>query len=204
MPAPSLRIAIVEPDQLACERLRRHLARSSGYAVVAAYASAAQARLDPTAADVVIVDASTTSIETSRRDHLALAVRGGVVLVAHDDITHAEFDGVLVTVHRRGQPPVLTTLTLQQLAQRLGDARFLRSHRRALLNLDAVQQLHAQEHGGYLAELAGGITVPVSRQVARRLRRELGLARAQPSAPRAQWHGEGGRGGAATHHRHAG
>lgn len=207
VPTPPLRIAIVEPDPLARERLRRRLASAAQHAVVATVASAAHARLDPAAVDVIVcaqTDVDAEPVASARGDALALAVRDGVVLLAPEDITHAVFDGVLVSVHRRGLPPVLTAATLKQLARRLPTSTFLRSHRRTLVNLDAIRLLRSQAHGGYLAELHGGGSVPVSRQVARRLRRALGLARAQPSAARERWHGDGGVGEAAAHHQRVG
>lgn len=187
MPTPMttapLRIAVIEPDLLTRERVRRRLVTAAPHAVVTAFASAAQARHD---SDVdLFVYAAAAPVEPAG-ESLAIAVREGVVLVDLADITHAVFDGALVTVHRRGRAPVLTTQTLQQLEQRLADGRFVRSHRRALLNLHAVRVLRAQDHGGYLAELDGGVHVPVSRQAARRLRRVLGLARAQPDSARGE------------------
>lgn len=106
---------------------------------------------------------------------LGLTTRSGVALVPHDTITHALHDGALVTVHAGGRAHV-TDLTLQDLAQRLPAARFVRVHRRAIVNLVHISRLDALATGGYRAHLSDGQSVEVSRQAARELRRALGLA----------------------------
>jgi two-component system LytT family response regulator len=105
---------------------------------------------------------------------LALEVRGEIVLVDPGEISHALHDGALVTVHA-GRSTLLTELSLQELEQRLPPGRFMRVHRRAILNLDRVERLRPQPTGGYLAVTSGGHEVPVSRQAARALRRQLGI-----------------------------
>ena len=54
-------------------------------------------------------------------------------------------------------------------------ATFLRAHRRALVNLAHVTRLQPNEVGGFVAVTTGGHSVEVSRQVARELRKRLGL-----------------------------
>lgn len=106
---------------------------------------------------------------------LALATRTGVVLLGPDEVTHAVFDGKLVTVHTRDRA-ILSDATLQELEQRLSAPHFERVHRRAIVNLLHVERLEPALSGGYVARVAGGKTVDVSRQAARRLRRRLGIA----------------------------
>lgn len=105
---------------------------------------------------------------------LAVPTRQGVVLVNHDDISHAIHDGVLVTVHTR-DAALLTDFTLQELEERLPADRFHRVHRRALLNLDHVARLEPVDSGGYVARTHKGQAVEVSRAAARGLRKLLGL-----------------------------
>lgn len=108
---------------------------------------------------------------------LAIPTRGGVELVSPSDVTHATFDGALVTVHTSGKA-ILTDDTLQDLEAKLPhgtDGPFERVHRRAIVNLDHVQRLESLDSGGYVACLSSGKRVDVSRQSARRLRRRLGL-----------------------------
>ena len=105
---------------------------------------------------------------------LAIPTRGGVELVAPSDVTHATFDGTLVTVHTSARA-ILTDDTLQDLEAKLPVGPFERVHRRAIVNLDHVQRLESLDSGGYVACLSSGKRVDVSRQSARRLRRRLGL-----------------------------
>ena len=105
---------------------------------------------------------------------LALATKAGVVLLGPDEVTHAVFDGQLVTVHTR-DCAILSDATLQELEDRLSASHFERVHRRAIVNLLHVERLEPVLSGGYIARVAGGKSVDVSRQAARRLRRRLGI-----------------------------
>jgi two-component system LytT family response regulator len=113
---------------------------------------------------------------------IAVTTRQGVVLVAPDEISHAEFDGTLVTIHRRDAEPLLCDYSLQDLAQRLVEPRFDRVSRRAIVSLAEIAMLVPQETGGYVAVMKSGSHVAVSRQSARRLRRWLGLGKGGESS----------------------
>jgi two-component system LytT family response regulator len=107
-------------------------------------------------------------------DRLPVETRAGIVLVDPLELTHALFDGELVTLHtERGD--ILCDYTLQDLESKLGGGGFVRVHRRALLNLDKVHRFEPLPTGGFVARTVSGAPVPVSRQAARRLRRHLGL-----------------------------
>ena len=111
---------------------------------------------------------------------LALPTAKGVLLLEPSAITHAGFDGALVTVYTdRG--PVIADGSLNELEKKLrrvtGEpSSFERVHRRALLNLARVERLEPADTGGFVARTDRGERVPVSRQVARRLRKRLGLS----------------------------
>jgi two-component system LytT family response regulator len=105
---------------------------------------------------------------------LAIATRDGASLVSPAEITHATFDGALVTVHTSAKA-ILTDDTLQELESKLPQGPFERVHRRAIVNLDHVDRLESVDSGGYVACLSSGKRVDVSRQSARKLRRRLGL-----------------------------
>jgi two-component system LytT family response regulator len=110
-----------------------------------------------------------------RLGKLAIATHDGAALVSPADVTHATFDGTLVSVHTATRT-ILTDDTLQDLETKLGPSgTFERVHRRALLNLDHVERLESVDSGGYVACLSTGKRVDVSRQSARKLRRRLGL-----------------------------
>jgi two-component system LytT family response regulator len=119
-----------------------------------------------------------TSPEATRAlDRIPIPTRDGIVLVDPDSVSHAVFDGSLVTLTCADGAAHLTEATLQDLSSRLPAERFERVHRRALLNLQEVALLRPTPAGGYQAETKCGDTVPVSRQAARKLRRWLGLTR---------------------------
>jgi two-component system LytT family response regulator len=106
---------------------------------------------------------------------LAITTKAGVVLLGPDEVTHAIFDGQLVTVHTRDRE-ILSDATLQELEARLSASHFERVHRRAIVNLLHVERLEPVLSGGYVARVVGGKAVEVSRQAARKLRRRLGIA----------------------------
>jgi two-component system, LytTR family, response regulator len=103
----------------------------------------------------------------------ALKTRDGAELVRRADLTHATFDGSLVTVYFADNRKVLSELTLAEFEQKVPE--LLRVHRRALLNLDHVVRLESVASGGYVAHTRAGAAVDVSRQAARELRRRLQL-----------------------------
>jgi two-component system LytT family response regulator len=118
--------------------------------------------------------ASETPAVATKTSKLAIATHDGAALVSPSDVTHATFDGALVTVHTAARS-ILTDDTLQDLEAKLPVGPFERVHRRAIVNLDHVDRLESVDSGGYVACLSTGKRVDVSRQSARRLRRRLGL-----------------------------
>jgi two-component system LytT family response regulator len=105
---------------------------------------------------------------------LPVSTRQGIRLLDPRELSHATFDGELVTLHTRGGP-LLTDFSLQDLEERLPVGTFERVHRRALINLEQLACLDPLDTGGYTARMQDGGLVPISRQAARRLRRRLGL-----------------------------
>jgi len=105
---------------------------------------------------------------------LAVSTRDGVVLLDPRTISHATFDGTLVTLCG-DDGEHLSDLSLQELEERLPSSIFERVHRRALINLGRIERLEPLETGGYRAHMRGGGIVPIARQAARRLRRRLGI-----------------------------
>ncbi|MCL2726140.1 MAG: LytTR family DNA-binding domain-containing protein [Polyangiaceae bacterium] len=119
-------------------------------------------------------EGASESTRARTTNKLAIVTRSGIELVTHADVTHATFDGALVTVHTTTRT-ILTDDTLQDLEAKLPPGPFERVHRRALVNLDHVERLEPLDSGGYCACISTGKKVDVSRQSARRLRRRLGL-----------------------------
>jgi len=106
---------------------------------------------------------------------LPVTTRQGIRLIDPRDLSHAIFDGELVTLHTTSGP-LLTDFSLQDLEDRLPAGSFERVHRRALINLEKLACLDPVDTGGYTARMHAGDLVPISRQAARRLRRRLGLS----------------------------
>lgn len=115
--------------------------------------------------------------EADPYDRVPVVTREGIVLLDPPSISHAVFDGTLVTVHTTSGDAHLTDSTLVELHGRLDDARFDRVHRRVLLNLSEVSVLRPTSTGGFVAVTRGGAEVPISRQSARRIRKALGLGK---------------------------
>ena len=104
---------------------------------------------------------------------LAVPTRKGVVMLSFADITHAVLDGESVVLHTiKGN--YYLDIRLSDLEKRLPDG-FLRVHRRGLVNLDRVERFEVVDSGGYIAHIAGGARVAVSRQAARALRKQWDL-----------------------------
>ncbi len=100
---------------------------------------------------------------------LAVPTRSGMVLLAPEEICVVRIEGASVVLETdRGR--FFSERSIAELHQRLGSA-FLRSHRQALVQLARVERLEDTPSGGYLAHTDLGVAVPVSRQVARALRR---------------------------------
>jgi two-component system LytT family response regulator len=104
---------------------------------------------------------------------LPIDTRQGIVLLDPRQISHAQLDGELVKVATRDGEH-LTDSSLQDLEAKLPSS-FMRVHRRALVNLEQIVRLEPCETGGFLARMACGDRIQVSRQAARQLRRMLGL-----------------------------
>jgi two-component system LytT family response regulator len=112
---------------------------------------------------------------------LPIDTRHGIVLIDPKQVSHAELDGELVKITTQDGEH-LTDSSLQDLEAKL-PATFMRVHRRALVNLEQIVRLEPCETGGFLARMARGDGIQVSRQAARHLRRMLGLRRAPEDKP---------------------
>lgn len=97
-----------------------------------------------------------------------------IVLLPVTEIACFEADQEMVSI-RVGDRTYDTDLTLAELEQRLDPQRFFRAHRRAIINLDRLLRLEPVEGGRFVAVLADGTRVEVSRTGSRRLRERLGL-----------------------------
>jgi two-component system, LytTR family, response regulator len=104
---------------------------------------------------------------------LAVPEKNGVVLLDVSQIVACVLEDALVSIHASGEC-VLSTLSLAELHAKLPHLE--RVHRKALVNMDLVTRLESLPSGGYLAKDATGVSVEVSRQAARVLRKRFGMA----------------------------
>lgn len=118
------------------------------------------------------LERSAQPLAGSQVPRVSVEARDGIRLIAPEKISHASFDGSLVTLRVSGES-VMTDRSLSDLQQDLQAYGFERVHRRHLLNLHRVERLEDQPSGGFLAHCDDGAVIPVSRQVARQLRRRL-------------------------------
>ena len=103
---------------------------------------------------------------------------GGVfVPVATADVLWAEAAGDYTKLHTRRADGSARTYVASQgigaLAERLDPARFARVHRSTVVALDALRALERDNSGGFVARLADGATVRVSRTYADTIRQMM-------------------------------
>ncbi len=148
---------LVKPVQ--AERLRQALDR-----LEATSRRTAPPGPSPTVADAVRVDA------------VPVQKGGRTLLIAADDILYATAYDDYAHVHTR-QGRFLCNLSLLELQMRLVRRRFLRVHRRYLVNLARVREVAPQYGGSLLLTLddESATLVPVSRRRAAQVRKALGI-----------------------------
>lgn len=111
--------------------------------------------------------------ERSSTRRLLVPTATGDLLISVEEIDWIEADDYYAAIHARGRRHLLRE-SLAALEERLDGARFVRVHRKALVNIDRVRELRAPAAGEMLLVLRDGTRVPVSRrrrdEVLRRLR----------------------------------
>jgi two-component system LytT family response regulator len=107
-----------------------------------------------------------------------IVVRGSqrVRILPLDQIVWIEAEGVYVNLHTRDGGVYLHRELLGTLDQALDPRCFVRIHRSAIVNIDAIHELRQDEHGNSIAILRGGTEVRVGRQFRARLQTRLGQA----------------------------
>jgi len=100
--------------------------------------------------------------------------RGRILPLPTEKIEWIESADNYVRVHTPEQT-YLVRETLASLAARLDPRLFLRIHRRAIVNIDAVSEVRPSCPGGYEARLQSGRTLRVGRAHRRALRRFFGV-----------------------------
>lgn len=88
--------------------------------------------------------------------------RNRFLIIAVDEVDWIESAGNYASLHARGRR-FLIRETMNDLARRLDPAKFARIHRQAIVHLDRIGEVRADEQGGYEAVMQTGDVLPVGR-----------------------------------------
>src|SRR5262249_2480929 len=94
---------------------------------------------------------------------IVIPERGRQLIVPVDDVEWIEADTYYVRVHAAGRVRLLRE-RLSRLEAQLDPARFVRTHRSALVWTELIRELRAESAYSHSALLATGERVPVSRE----------------------------------------
>ena len=115
--------------------------------------------------------------QPERRSLWRLAVRnnGHVVFLTAGEIEWIEAAGNYVRLNAGGECHLLRE-TMSRVESKLPRDRFLRIHRSAIVNLEAVRELVPSPHGDFVVVLRSGKRLPLSRGLRDLLEEALGTA----------------------------
>ncbi len=97
-----------------------------------------------------------------RASHLLVRAAGHVYFLKPRDILWVAAEGDYVLIHARDRQHLVRE-SLRQMDERLAPEGFQRIHRSTLVNLDAIRELIANEHGDYQVVLKDGSVLRLSR-----------------------------------------
>jgi two-component system LytT family response regulator len=106
---------------------------------------------------------------------LAVRNNGQVLFLAPEEIEWIEAAGNYVRLNANGESHLLRE-TMSGVESKLPRERFLRIHRSALVNLEAVRELLPGPTGDFVVALRSGKRLPLSRGCRDRLEEALGTA----------------------------
>ncbi|MCH9646687.1 MAG: LytTR family DNA-binding domain-containing protein [Deltaproteobacteria bacterium] len=95
-------------------------------------------------------------------ERIPVGTRGRQRFIATEDILWIESDDYLARIHIQGSSR-LVRLSLTWFEQHLDPRRFVRTHRKAIVNLSAVTALETRFKGKKVLELSDGSHIPISR-----------------------------------------
>ena len=110
--------------------------------------------------------------ERGQISRLFIRHRGRIIPVSMDSIERLEAQDDYVALHSKGQT-FLVHLTLNEFERRLDPERFLRIHRRHIVNLDHVEAITPLDNGRLEVHLDNGTRLSASRARARDLRSRI-------------------------------
>ena len=105
---------------------------------------------------------------------LAVRNNGQVLFLAPEEIEWIEAAGNYVRLNANGESHLLRE-TMSGVEGKLPSKRFLRIHRSAIVNLEAVRELSPSPHGDFVVVLKSGKRLPLSRGCRERLEEALGM-----------------------------
>ena len=106
---------------------------------------------------------------------LAVRSNGHVLFLTAEEIEWIEAAGNYVRLNAGGESHLLRE-TMSRIEAKLPRDLFLRIHRSAIVNLDAVRELVPSPHGDFVVVLRSGKRLPLSRGCRDRLEEALGTA----------------------------
>jgi two-component system LytT family response regulator len=134
-------------------------------------------RREPAADRATRLTTAATAYERAARgpflERIPIRQRDAVVLVPVRQIAAIEADGELLHITTAGGDRYTITHRLHAIEARLDRRRFLRLSRGTLANVDMITRVTPMPGGTYLAVLANGLELPVSRIQSRVLRDTL-------------------------------
>jgi two-component system LytT family response regulator len=98
-----------------------------------------------------------------REERIVVTTARGAIVLGVSDIDWIEAAGNYARIWT-GSRSYLIREPLRQLEARVRADGFLRAHRRALVRIDAIRQLHTTRAGELVAILGSGATIPISRR----------------------------------------
>jgi two-component system LytT family response regulator len=113
--------------------------------------------------------------EKPRFHRLAVRNNGQVLFLIPEEIEWIEAAGNYVRLNAGGESHLLRE-TMSGVEGKLPRERFLRIHRSAIVNLEAVRELSPSPHGDFVVVLKSGKRLPLSRGCRDRLEEALGTA----------------------------
>jgi two-component system LytT family response regulator len=110
-------------------------------------------------------------------NRLVVKNRGQTIFLDVTDIDWIEAAGYYACVHVGADTHIIRR-TLLELAQDLGEERFVRIHRSTLVNLERIHGLELQDRGEYEVVLKSRDRLPLSRRYRKLLQQRLGAVSA--------------------------
>jgi two-component system LytT family response regulator len=104
---------------------------------------------------------------------LVVKSQGRVVFLNVSDIDWIEAAGYYACLHVGGETHILRR-SLSELEKDLGDGKFIRIHRSAIVNLDRIRGLELQDGGDYEVVLESKTRLRLSRRFRKRLQDRMG------------------------------